>query len=88
MSYWSSQQSTSEDESSDESDYCSLEHHEREFQSRDESLRKLIKGINPVYAQLMRDNDLAMRQLQILCIQQKQGEQMCQSIMERLVVLL
>jgi len=66
-----SEQSQSDDESLVASDSSSLRQLETEFRVRDKILRKLVKGIDPIYAQVLRDNEEAARKAKMLRAQEK-----------------
>lgn len=67
-----SAQSQSDDESSVASHSSCLKQLEIEFKVRDKLLKKLTKGIDPIYAQVMRDNEAAARIQKLQRAQEKQ----------------
>ena len=69
-----STQSRSDDEASVGSDSSCLRQLEIEFKLRDKLLKELLKGIDPTYAQVLRENETAARQQKILRAQGKQKD--------------
>lgn len=70
-----SNQSQSDDESSMASDSSCLRQLEIEFKVRDKLLKKLTKGIHPIYVQAMIENEAAARRQKIQRAQEKRGLQ-------------
>lgn len=69
-----SEQSLSDDEASVGSDSSCIRQLEIELKKRDKILKKLVKGIDPVYAQAMRANEETARKQKILRAKQKQRQ--------------
>jgi hypothetical protein len=67
-------ESSSEDDSSFECTSRDLEQLEKEFARRDRLLQELVKGIDPAYARAMRENEQAVRKLQLQQLQRDEKQ--------------